>query len=98
MTADSQLSTPPSLPSSDPDVTLRLELGRATLSPAELTQIKAGHIVPLDADADGDITVMLDDQVAARGRLVLVNGQFCVQLSEVLTDHLFEDPESDAQE
>jgi flagellar motor switch/type III secretory pathway protein FliN len=79
-----------SLADDDPDVTLRLELGGAAVPATELAQIQPGHIVPLDTDADGDVVVMAGDTVAARGKLVLVNGQICVQLSQVSVDHLAE--------
>jgi flagellar motor switch protein FliN/FliY len=88
--SDDDRSARSALDRSDPDVTLRLELGQVALSDEELRQVREGHIVPLDAEADGDILVMVDEQVAARGRLVVVNEQLCVQLTEVLTSNLFE--------
>ena len=72
------------------EVTLRLQLGSAAISPRDLGQIHQGHIVPLDRDADGDVTVMLHDRVAARGRLVVVQGKMCVQVTEVFADALSE--------
>ena len=72
----------------DPDVALRLHLGCASISPQDLAQIQEGHIVPLDTDADGDVVVMVGETVAARGKLVLVNGQICVQLSQVSVENL----------
>jgi len=70
------------------DVTLRLHLGSATVSPRDLAKIHQGHIVPLDRDADGDVTVMLEGRIAARGRLVVLHGKMCVQLTEVFTAEL----------
>ena len=77
-------------PAACAEVTLRLHLGRATIAPREIAQIRQGHIVPLDRDADGDVTVMLHDRVAARGRLVVLQGKMCVQLTEVFADALAE--------
>ena len=77
-------------PAASSEVTLRLHLGSASISPRDLSQIHQGHIVPLDRDADGDVTVMLHDRVAARGRLVVLHGKMCVQLTEVFSDALSE--------
>jgi flagellar motor switch protein FliN len=81
---------PPENSTASSEVTLCLHLGSATISPRELAQIHQGHIVPLDRDADGDVTVMLHDRVAARGRLVVLHGKMCVQLTEVFACALSE--------
>ena len=68
------------------EVTLRLHLGSASMPARDIAKIHQGHIVPLNRDADGDVTVMLENRVAARGRLVVLNGKMCVQLTEVFTE------------
>ena len=77
----------------DLDVTVRVELGRAILPPDELSKVQDGHVIPLDAQPDDPVQVFINDRFVARGRLVIVDDRFCVEVSEVVANISFDGDE-----
>jgi flagellar motor switch protein FliN/FliY len=70
------------------DVQLRLTavLGEASLSVAELFALSENSILPLDRLADEPVDLVLDSRVVARGTLVIVDDNFGIQITEVITE------------
>ena len=70
------------------DVQLRLTavLGEVTLSVAELFALTENSILPLDTLADEPVDLVLDNRVVARGALVIVDDNFGIQITEVITE------------
>jgi flagellar motor switch protein FliN/FliY len=66
------------------DVAVRVEVGRVSLSLRQLTQIQDGHVIPLDQAADAPVALFVGDRLVARGQIVLVRDQYCVQLTEII--------------
>ena len=70
------------------DVQLRLTavLGEVSLSVAELFALTENSILSLDTLADEPVDLVLDNRVVARGALVIVDDNFGIQITEVITE------------
>lgn len=70
------------------DVQLRLTavLGEVSLTVAELFALTENSILSLDTLADEPVDLVLDNRVVARGALVIVDDNFGIQITEVITE------------
>ncbi len=70
------------------DVQLRLTavLGEVSLSVAELFALTENSILALESLADEPVDLVLDNRVVARGALVIVDDNFGIQITEVITE------------
>jgi flagellar motor switch protein FliN/FliY len=64
-------------------VRLAASLGSSSLTVAELFALKDGSVLKLDRAIDEPVDVMLEGQVIARGRLVAVDDNFGVSITEI---------------
>jgi flagellar motor switch protein FliN/FliY len=69
----------------DVSVTLSLEVGRARLPVRELLQLAQGSILELDRLAGEPLDVLVNGIRIARGEVVVVNDNFGVRLTEVVS-------------
>lgn len=69
----------------DVDVDLALEVGRATLSVRNLLQLNQGSVVELDRAAGEPLDVLVNGTLVARGEVVVVNENFGIRLTEIVT-------------
>jgi flagellar motor switch protein FliN/FliY len=65
------------------NVTLEAFLGEARMTIAELTALKPGSIIPLDASLNQAVELRLNGVAVARGELVAVGDSFAVRLIEI---------------
>jgi flagellar motor switch protein FliN/FliY len=66
------------------EVVLEAHLGSASMSVAELMELKAGDSVPLNAALNQDVELRLNGTAIARGELVTVGETFGVRIVEIL--------------
>ncbi len=64
-------------------VSLSVELGKATLTVDELSNLTEGSVVKMDKIVDEPIDLTLDGKVVARGALVAVDDVFGIQVTEI---------------
>lgn len=69
----------------DVAVTLSLEVGRTRLPVRELLQLAQGSILELDRLAGEPLDVLVNGIKVARGEVVVVNENFGVRLTEVVS-------------
>ena len=69
----------------DVEVTVRIELGRARLKIADVLGLEEGSVVQLDRSSEDPVDVYVNDRLVARGEVVVVNDQFAVRLTEVVS-------------
>jgi flagellar motor switch protein FliN len=69
------------------DVPLRLnvELGRATMSIAEILGLAPGSIIELDKLAGEPVDIVVNDRVIAKGEVVVVDENFGVRLTDIVS-------------
>ncbi len=68
-------------------VKVRAVIGEADISVAELFALKEGSSIKLDALANAPIDIYLDDQLIAKGDLVVVDDNFGIQITEIQAEH-----------
>jgi flagellar motor switch protein FliN/FliY len=68
----------------DIEMTVSLELGRATLPLRDVLSLGQGAIIELDKQAGDPVDIVVNGQVVARGEVVVVDDRFAVRLTEVL--------------
>jgi flagellar motor switch protein FliN/FliY len=74
---------------SEAELEIRIELGRAALPVEEATQLREGSVVALDKLAADPVDIVANGRLIARGEvLVLENGNFGVQVAEILAPAL----------
>lgn len=69
------------------DVKLRvkLQLGKTKMLVEDILNLGEGSVVELDKLAGDPIDVLVNDRLIARGEVLVLNDNFCVRISEVLT-------------
>jgi flagellar motor switch protein FliN/FliY len=67
------------------DLNLTIELGRTVVTHDEMRALEAGMVLALDKPAGDAVDVLIDGKLAARGELVVVEGNFCVRVVELVT-------------
>lgn len=69
------------------DVSMRVsvELGRASMTVQELLALGPGSVVELDKLAGEPVDILVNDRLIARGEVVMVDENFGVRVTEILT-------------
>ena len=75
------------------DVTLnvRIELGRTHMSVEQILGLKNGSVVTLEKLAGDYVDVLVNDNLVARGEVLILNDQFCVRIAEIVSPEERED-------
>ncbi|MDO4574561.1 MAG: flagellar motor switch protein FliN [Planctomycetia bacterium] len=66
------------------ELEVRIELGRTTMRLEDVARLRKGSVVVLDRYVDEPVNVLVNGKAVARGRLIVVDGKFAVQLIEFL--------------
>ena len=69
----------------DVELTVKIELGRAELTVEEVLRMKEGSVVELDKLAGDPVDVLVNEQLIARGEILVVNDNFCVRINEIVS-------------
>ncbi|HND54058.1 MAG TPA: FliM/FliN family flagellar motor switch protein [Pirellulaceae bacterium] len=65
-------------------VKVRVEIGRARVDGASLRALRSGSPLTLSEPLDSPVSVFAGNQLIARGELVVLDGHFCVRITERL--------------
>ena len=74
----------------DVDLDLRIELGRTHMYLEDVLKLKRGSVVTLDKLAGDPVDVFVNGRLVARGEVLVLNDNFCVRVTELLTGDDFE--------
>jgi len=74
----------------DVDLDLRIELGRTQMYLEDVLKLKRGSVVALDKLAGDPVDVFVNGRLVARGEVLVLNDNFCVRVTELLTGDDFE--------
>lgn len=61
-------------------------VGRARMAIGDLLKAGPGTIVELDRQAGAPVDILVNDQLVARGEIVLIDGQLGVTLTELIQE------------
>ena len=74
----------------DVDLDLRIELGRTQMYLEDVLKLKRGSVVALDKLAGDPVDVFINGRLVARGEVLVLNDNFCVRVTELLTGDDFD--------
>lgn len=69
---------------SDVDLNVKIELGRTHMLVEDVLRLAQGSVVELDKLAGDPVDVFVNDQLVARGEVLVLNDSFCVRVSEIV--------------
>lgn len=67
------------------NLNVKIELGRTRLLVEDVLRLGVGSVVELDKLAGDPVDVYVNDRHIARGEVLVLNDNFCVRISEVLS-------------
>ncbi len=69
----------------DVDLNVKIELGRTRMLIEDVLRLTEGSVVELDKLAGDPVDVFVNDQLVARGEVLVLNDNFCVRINEIVT-------------
>jgi flagellar motor switch protein FliN len=69
----------------DVDLDLKIELGRTQMYLEDVLKLKRGSVVTLDKLAGDPVDVFVNGRIVARGEVLVLNDNFCIRVTELLT-------------
>jgi len=69
----------------DVDLNVKIELGRTKMLVEDVLKLGEGSVVELDKLAGDPVDVYVNDQLVARGEVLVLNDNFCVRVNEIVT-------------
>ncbi len=70
---------------SDVNLNVKIELGRTRMLVEDVLKLSEGAVVELDKLAGDPVDVYVNDRHVARGEVLVLNDNFCVRISEVIS-------------
>tara|TARA_Y100000815_G_C13070540_1_gene397971 strand:+ start:248 stop:550 length:303 start_codon:yes stop_codon:yes gene_type:complete len=68
----------------DVSLTVQAELGRTRRQVKDILRLQVGTVLQLDKEAGDPVDVLVNDKAIARGKVVEIDGQYGVQITEIL--------------
>jgi flagellar motor switch protein FliN/FliY len=69
----------------DVGLRVKIELGRTRMFVEDVLKLGDGSVVELDKLAGDPVDVFANDQLIARGEVLILNDNFCVRVSEIIS-------------
>jgi len=70
----------------DVELHVKIELGRTQMLVEDVLRLSEGSIVELDKLAGDPVDVYVNDQLIARGEVLVLNDYFCIRISEIVAN------------
>ncbi len=71
---------------SDVELHVKIELGRTRMLVEDVLRLGGGSVVELDKLAGDPVDVYVNDQLVARGEVLVLNDNFCIRISEIMAN------------
>lgn len=69
----------------DVELNVKVELGRAEMYIDDVLRLGPGSVVQLDKLAGDSVDVFVNEQLVARGEVLVLNENFCVRVNEIIS-------------
>jgi flagellar motor switch protein FliN len=66
------------------ELDVKIELGRAEMEIGEILRLHSGSVIELDKLAGDPVDILVNEQLVARGEVLVVNDNFCVRINEII--------------
>jgi flagellar motor switch protein FliN/FliY len=73
------------------EIEVTIELGRAEMTPVEILKVRKGGVIALDRLIADPVDVVADGRLVARGEVLVLDGNFCVRVTELVCDEFLQD-------
>ena len=70
----------------DIELDVSVVLGDTEMTMENVMQLKNGAVVPLNAQKDDPVTLVINGQPIAKGEVMTRNGKFCIRITEIFSD------------
>jgi flagellar motor switch protein FliN/FliY len=70
----------------DVDLHVKVELGRTRMLVEDVLRLNEGAVVELDKLAGDPVDVYVNNQLVARGEVLVLNDNFCIRISEIVAN------------
>lgn len=70
----------------DVELQVMVELGRTQMMVEDVLRLGDGAVVELDKLAGDPVDVYVNNQLVARGEVLVLNDNFCIRISEIVAD------------
>ena len=70
----------------DVEMHVKIELGRTQMYVEDVLKLGEGSVVELDRLAGDPVDVFVNGRLVARGEVLVLNDNFCVRVSEIISD------------
>ena len=68
----------------DVELDVKIELGRTEMAVRDVLELTNGSVVELDKLAGDPVDIRINEQLVARGEVLVVNDNFCVRINEIV--------------
>ena len=68
----------------DVELDVKVELGRTEMEVEQVLKLTAGSVVELNKLAGDPVDILVNDQLVARGEVLVINDNFCVRVNEIV--------------
>ena len=68
----------------DVELNVKIELGRSEMTIDEILKLGNGSVVELDKLAGDPVDILVNEQLIARGEVLVLNENFCVRINEII--------------
>ena len=68
----------------DVELDVKIELGRTELTIEEILSLSNGSVVQLESLAGDPVDVLVNEQLVARGEVLVINENLCVRINEIV--------------
>jgi len=68
----------------DVELNVKIELGRAEMDVESILHLTTGSVVELDKLAGDPVDILVNEQLIARGEVLVINDNFCVRINEII--------------
>lgn len=69
----------------DVELNVKIELGRTEMYVEDVLQLGVGSVVELDKLAGDPVDIFVNEQLVARGEVLVLNDNFCVRINELVS-------------
>jgi len=68
----------------DVELNVKIELGRSEMTVENILKLNSGSVVELNKLAGDPVDVLVNEQLVARGEVLVLNDNFCVRINEII--------------
>lgn len=69
----------------DVELDVKIELGRSIMTVEDIIRLQSGSVVELNKLAGDPVDVLVNEQLVAKGEILVLNDAFCIRITEIVS-------------